>query len=677
MYRSISGIIKPGVFLLFIFLIGARQPGFTQQLDSEIDSLRNVLKTVGNDTNRVNVLNSISRKMIDATQNENPKDYAEQALSLAKTLDFKEGIAFAYYNIGLFESQKGKYAEAFNNFRKASDFYNAVGNYSGIGAVQVISGFLHYRLRNYSEALKYYRASLKTYQQIKSNAGIADVYKKLGVLYADEGDFSEALKYYMESLRLSEPTGDKGPISDCYDYIGHVCWHQKNYSEAVKYFLSALKLRQELGWKPAIAGSYNALALTYVKQGNYSEALKSSLLALQVNEEIQDKYGIAFSYRNRAEAYRGQGDYSEALKSSLTSLKMFEEIGDRWGMAVNYNDIGKAYIKMCRYPEARKYLVKALSVSKEIDAKEEIRDAYYTLSQLDSITGDFQQGLAHYKLYAVYKDSLLNESNGKRIAIIKEQYESERKDKEIELLNKEKAVQSLQLKKQKQAKNYFIGGLVLFSILGFFIYRNYHNRQKLKLLALRNKIASDLHDDVGSTLSSISIFSQMAQAQSRETIPMLETIGESSRRMLDAMADIVWTIKPENDQFEKIIMRMRNFAYELLGAKKIDFEFVADDKVSKINVSMEVRKNLYLIFKEATNNMVKYAQADKAMFAIKGEKNNLTMVIRDNGKGFDVNKSSEGNGLKNMQRRADEIRAKLVIDSFPGNGTTIQLSVAV
>ena len=194
---------------------------------------------------------------------------------------------------------------------------------------------------------------------------------------------------------------------------------------------------------------------------------------------------------------------------------------------------------------------------------------------------------------------------------------------------------------------------------------------------LRNKIASDLHDDVGSTLSSISIFSEMAKQQSKEVIPMLDTIGESSRRMLDAMADIVWTINPENDHFEKIILRMRSFAYELLGAKKIDFEFIAENDVEKIKLPMEVRKNLYLIFKEATNNMVKYAGADKAMFAIKEEKNNLIMLIQDNGKGFDVKKSTGGNGLKNMKKRAIEIGAQLTIESFPGNGTTIQLSIAV
>jgi signal transduction histidine kinase len=143
------------------------------------------------------------------------------------------------------------------------------------------------------------------------------------------------------------------------------------------------------------------------------------------------------------------------------------------------------------------------------------------------------------------------------------------------------------------------------------------------------------------------------------------------------MADIVWTINPENDQFEKIILRMRSFAYELLGAKKIDFEFNADEEVAKMKLSMEVRKNLYLIFKEATNNLVKYSGANKATFNIKTEKDNLTMLISDNGRGFNQQQTTEGNGLKNMKKRAGEIGGQLVIESWPGKGTEIQLRVAV
>jgi two-component system, NarL family, sensor histidine kinase UhpB len=245
------------------------------------------------------------------------------------------------------------------------------------------------------------------------------------------------------------------------------------------------------------------------------------------------------------------------------------------------------------------------------------------------------------------------------------------------VLSKEKALQQLQLRKQRQAKNYSIAGLALFAVLSFFIYRYYHARQKLRLATLRNKIASDLHDDVGSTLSSISIFSQMAQAQSREVIPALETIGESSRRMLDAMADIVWTIHPENDQIDKIILRMRSFAYELLGAKQIDFEFDADEDLSDVKLPMEARKNLYLIFKEATNNLVKYAGAEKATFVISPRRDRLTMIIQDDGRGFDLSTALPGNGLRNMRKRALEIGAQLLINSQPGQGTTVRLELAV
>jgi signal transduction histidine kinase len=90
---------------------------------------------------------------------------------------------------------------------------------------------------------------------------------------------------------------------------------------------------------------------------------------------------------------------------------------------------------------------------------------------------------------------------------------------------------------------------------------------------------------------------------------------------------------------------------------------------------MELRKNLYLIFKEATNNLVKYSQADSAIFSITRSKNNLTMLIRDNGKGFDINRESQGNGLRNMKNRAEEIGAKFLIESEPGKGTTIQLLI--
>jgi signal transduction histidine kinase len=255
--------------------------------------------------------------------------------------------------------------------------------------------------------------------------------------------------------------------------------------------------------------------------------------------------------------------------------------------------------------------------------------------------------------------------------------ETEKSQNALALVNKESEIKNLEIKKQRLVKNIFIGGFILLGLISFLVYKYFHTRQQLKLQALRNKISSDLHDDVGSTLSSIYIFSEMARQQSKEVIPMLDTIGESSKKMLDAMADIVWTINPENDDLEKILDRMRSFAYELLRAKNIDFQFEADEDLHQMKLPMDVRKNLYLIFKEATNNMVKYADADKAYFAIKEENKNLTMIVSDNGKGFDVNKSFSGNGLKSMQKRAKEIGGALRIESHPQVGTRLELKIAV
>jgi len=410
---------------------------------------------------------------------------------------------------------------------------------------------------------------------------------------------------------------------------------------------------------------------------NYPEAIKNYTASLKIAEEIGDKYRIANNFTNMGEAYREQNNYETALKNYFSALKINEEVNDQLGIATGYKSVANIYTIQKKYAEAEVNYKKSLALATEIGARQIMIDCYIYMAELYEKQNNLKNTIKYLKLHSDLKDSVLNETNSKQIAEMKTKYETEKKDAEIVLLNKDKEVKDAEINKQKTLKYSFIGGLAVLALLSLIVFNNFRVRSQLKLQTLRNKIASDLHDDVGSTLSSIAIFSEVAQQQSKEVVPMLNTIGESARKMLDAMADIVWTINPENDNFEKIILRMRSFAYELLGAKKIEFEFEADDDVSKKKLPMDVRKNLYLIFKEATNNMVKYSEANKASFSIKGEKNELTMLIRDNGKGFDTARETIGNGLKNMKKRAEEIGAKLLVESMPGSGTTIQLLVKI
>jgi signal transduction histidine kinase len=214
--------------------------------------------------------------------------------------------------------------------------------------------------------------------------------------------------------------------------------------------------------------------------------------------------------------------------------------------------------------------------------------------------------------------------------------------------------------------------VVIVSMVLYGIYR-YRLQQIKKLQIIRNNIASDLHDDIGSTLNSISIYSEVAKQQAGKDIPALELIGSNSRKIIEGMSDIVWTINPENDSFEKIIIRMRSFAHQLLKAKKIEYTFDVDEKLNSVALPMQVRKNFYLVFKEAITNLIKYSGATRVSISLMEKNKVIFLTIRDNGKGIPINAETQGNGIMNMKRRADEIRASLNIISANGGGTGIEL----
>lgn len=217
-----------------------------------------------------------------------------------------------------------------------------------------------------------------------------------------------------------------------------------------------------------------------------------------------------------------------------------------------------------------------------------------------------------------------------------------------------------------------IVAVILIASVAYGIYR-YRLQQLIRLQNIRNRIASDLHDDIGSTLNSISVYSEVAKNDSEKRKHALEMIGESSRKVIDAMSDIVWTINPENDSFEKIIFRMRSLTYNLLRAKNIEFIFKADETLNSLKLSLEKRRNFYLIYKESLNNLIKYAQAKQVTVTLSHQPSEIILLISDDGVGFNTTRKYNGNGITNMKKRAKEMNASLDIESTLGAGTSIRL----
>lgn len=202
-------------------------------------------------------------------------------------------------------------------------------------------------------------------------------------------------------------------------------------------------------------------------------------------------------------------------------------------------------------------------------------------------------------------------------------------------------------------------------------------RQLMQMEKVRGRIARDLHDDMGSTLSTINILSEMAKMKvnkdTEKTREYISKISDNSNRMMEAMDDIVWSINPMNDSMQRITARMREFATGVLEAKDIEVSFRVDEKVKDLRLGMECRRDFFLIFKEAVNNIAKYSQAKHASIDISIQGPRLIMLIKDNGIGFNVEQADSGNGLTNMQKRAESIKSQLKIESTPGEGTMVRL----
>lgn len=222
--------------------------------------------------------------------------------------------------------------------------------------------------------------------------------------------------------------------------------------------------------------------------------------------------------------------------------------------------------------------------------------------------------------------------------------------------------------------------LYIIIIAGILVYLFflYDFRQKLKMQYVRNRIASDLHDEVGSNLNSIAIFAELLKKKSNisdDVMPILDRITSNSEETVSLMRDTVWAINPNNDSTVKLVERMRSFGSEVLAAKEVNFTFRFVDAIDRVHLTMEQRRNLYLIYKEAINNVAKHSQSRKAECSITLENQMLKVLVKDFGVGFDMSKTFEGNGLRNFELRNQEEDLLVKVSSNVGKGTEILIEV--
>ncbi len=215
---------------------------------------------------------------------------------------------------------------------------------------------------------------------------------------------------------------------------------------------------------------------------------------------------------------------------------------------------------------------------------------------------------------------------------------------------------------------------------GFAIARARANRV-LALERVRARIAADLHDDIGSSLSRISILSEVARRKvpPGEADALLGEIAEMARSLVGSMSDAVWSIDPAQDALERVVARMRKFATDVLDGTGIAWSFDAPEDV-RVRVEPETRRELFLIFKEAVTNVARHSGARNARLRLELLAGSLTLEVADDGRGFDASPARDldsslhrGRGLLNMKVRAKRLGGSLTVEAEPGHGARLVL----
>jgi signal transduction histidine kinase len=495
--------------------------------------------------------------------------------------------------------------------------------------------------------------------------------------------------------------------------------HQLGLQEAFKGENIATILKDSL----LIADACNFIGLFYMNNNKLKDAIKYYKRALLYTSQppYNSKY-IELSkphhiYGNLAEAFEKSKQPDSAIFYALISVSKAKEIQSGRGMATTTLNLGSAYIAKGKADSAKKYFSLSRDYAIKSDDFDVELNSYSGLADCASAIGDKAQAFAQLelgfslmkrypqlndfyssmfleiaiKIYRKYnEEALLLKTIELKTQIQTAVYE--RNNTQIQTLlltgiQNEKTIFQLELteaqNRQSLANTRLYVLLLLFLLLaiGFVTYR-YYSKQRLKVANLRSKISQDLHDEVGATLSGISMYSYITKEQIKnqdhESVnTSLDIIKDNAGEMVAKLNDIVWAVNPVQDNAHTLAERLKEFALQHTAVKNIRLNFSADNSLPMQKLNMEKRKNIYLICKEAINNAVKYGYCTLLQINVAVMHKHVVITIEDDGKGFLPEMAGKGNGLVNMAARAQEINAKLEIDSRPGKGTRVSLNCKI
>jgi two-component system NarL family sensor kinase len=649
---------------LIKLLIFAPTIGFAQQRNP-VDSLKALLINAKADTVRVKLLNSLADKLAQDRAKEGFK-YTEEAIALSKKLNFKKGLGKAYYH----------HADMFIST-------------NGIDSAQI-----------------YLQKSIDVFTDLKDARELAYSYNTLGWLTGRQGKQINAISYFRKAADIYEKIGDLMGTSNCLVLIASNYTQLHEYDKALAYYQKAYAIRVKLNEMVWAAKTLAGMGIIYrskhtAKQGdkNFNLAIQYMQKARSVFDGYKEDFNLALIDKEIGVTYFQQANYATALRYLLNAEVGFKKLGAKRELGALCNAIGLCYFELKQLPVAKIYLEKGLTAATAEKHQEHIADSYNALYRYYKLTGNSALALSNHEKWLAQKDSMDVIANFDKLAEVTRKYETEKKEQEIKLLNKENTIQRLSIARQKTTLGIVGASSIALLAFGGLLYNRNKNKQKILMqeqqLAQRaeltnavieaeekerTRIASDLHDGVGQLFSAVKM--NLNGLFERVDMPRDEDrfLAEKTLALVEESCKEVRYIShqmmPNMLLKSGIASDVKSFI-EKIDSEKLKVRVEANGFKDKLESNVEIV--LYRVIQEAVNNVIKHARASLLDIKLNRDASGISASITDNGVGFDTTKveSSGGIGLKNIAARVEYLKGTVDYRSAPGAGTSLRVWVPV
>jgi len=662
----------------FVFIVLAVAQSVT--MAQSIDSLQQIVESEKRDTTYINSLAKLA-------QHYRGKDDVRSAFYMRRIMENPEihptRTARIYISYALIQSDQADYDSANHFFRKAKLITDSRPDevtlrsayHNGLGLLEKKKG-------NYQEALKNYKIVAELGEAKLGKENIAGNMLNIANVYGHLGNRRLAIRYLFDALKMFEKIGNEKGMSYCYTSLGTTLLQQEEFTQAKVYLLKSLAMKEKAGDKRGIANACNELGLVHMNLKDYPRAEHYVNRTLETSKALGLHELYITGLIHKAKVLRMQGRLEEASTSLNEARPLAEKLPNASVLSTLEAEVGKLYAEQRSNGEAIAQLITSAESASRANNIEAHLNSLLFLSEAYYKNHQYKEAYDVFQRYHVLEDS----ARGKALKLgykeLETKYGVEKKDAEIELLRKDKEIMIQTEKKQRAIQTVVAIGVVSIIIIAGLLINHYRvisrTKRLLELERVRNSIARDLHDDIGSAISSIQILSNVAlqnNADQPNRNVHLEKIANQSGSIMERMSDIVWSIHPGNDSLHLVTSKMKEFTSEILEPKNIQYNFTGTHNGTDTVLGLEIKRNLFLMYKEILNNAAKYSGASLVSIEFSLAKETLILHVADNGRGFDVQTVRKGNGLTNINERSRAMNAACTINSTPGIGTSVRVSI--